>query len=94
MKVDTLFLERGCSHCGAIRAILDMDAVESDDFQGSEGQAFHVFSSQSNGASKELLAKFDLEGNSIPLLVKHDGDVLLKPSAIQTYLKESGMATT
>lgn len=92
MKIDRLFLERNCSHCGTIRAILDMDAVAEDGFTGKDGQSFHVFVSQSNEASKELLQLFDVGGNPIPLLVTYEGTVLEKTGEIIKHLKENGMA--
>jgi len=92
MKIDRLFLERNCSHCGTIRAVLDMDAVAEDGFRGKDDQSFHVFVSQSNDASKELLKRFDVGGNPIPLLVTHTGDVIEKVGLILRYLKENGMA--
>ena len=92
MKADRLFLERNCSHCGIVKAVLDMDAVASDDFRGSDGQGFLVFSSQSNGASVELLKKFGLQGRRMPVLVKNDGTVLDKAAPIIQHLKASGMA--
>lgn len=92
MKTDRLFLERNCSHCGAIRAVLDMDAVAEDGFRGKHKQAFHVFVSQSNEASKELLKRFDLEGRFIPVLLVSDGTVLEKTGEIIGYLRENGMA--
>ena len=91
MKVDRLFLERNCSHCGAIRAVLDMDAVAEDGFRGKDNQSFHVFVTQSNEASKELLAKFGVKKH-IPALVTHGGDVFEKTGKIIGYLKENGMA--
>lgn len=93
MKVDRLFMERNCPHCGAIRGALDMDAVSKDEFRGPDGQAFHVLSSQSNLASIELLEKFGITGKYMPVLVTHDGGVMEKPRKILVYLKRNGMAT-
>ncbi len=92
MKIDRLFLERDCPHCGTIRGAIDMDAVSKDDFRGPEGQAFHVFSSQSNQASLELLSKFGIEGKFMPVLVTHKKEVVEKPRKIVAYLKQNGMA--
>ena len=92
MKVDRLFLERNCSHCGAILAVLNMEAVAEDGFRGKDNQAFHVFVTQSNEASKELLERYDVGGNPIPLLITHGGEVLKKSGAIIQHLKENGMA--
>ena len=92
MSVDRLFLEKGCPHCGAIRATLRMDAVERDDFRGKAGQELLVFSALSNAASIELLEKFGLAGKAMPVLVKHDGEVIDKPNFIIAHLKQNGMA--
>ena len=89
---DRLFLEKGCPHCGAIRAVLNMGAVERDDFRGKDGQEFLVFSALSNAASTELLQKFDLAGKNMPVLVKGDGEVVEKPNFIIAHLKQNGMA--
>lgn len=91
MKVDRLFLERNCSHCGAIRAVLDMDSVAEDRFRGKDGQSFHVFVTQSNEASKEMLGKFGVK-KFIPVLLTHEGEELEKTGDIIEYLKENGMS--
>lgn len=90
-KVDMLFLERNCPHCGTIKAVLNLDAVSDDDFRGTEGQEFFVFSSQSNEASKELLKRFGLAGQGMPVLVTHDGGILTKTKDIIQHLVISGM---
>lgn len=92
MKADRLFLEKGCPHCSVIRATLDMESAVRDDFRGSEGQAFLVFTSLSNDASIELLDKFGLAGKTMPVLVKHNGDIIDNPDIIATYLKQNRMA--
>lgn len=91
MKVDRLFLEKGCLHCGAITAMLDMEAVSRDDFKGPDGQSFLVFVALSNEASVELLGKFGFTGRPMPLLVKADGEVIEKPSFIIAYLQQNKM---
>jgi len=93
MKADRLFLERNCSHCGVIRAVLNPSAAGDDAFRGPQDQSLHVIVSQSNEASKELLAKFGHEGKVIPLLVTHDGEVLEDSEDIVTHLKNNRMAT-
>jgi hypothetical protein len=92
MKVDRLFLERDCPHCGAIRGAINMDAVSKDHFRGPKNQAFHVFSAQSNQASLELLEKFGITGKYMPVLVTHEGEVIEKPRKILAHLKSNGMA--
>jgi len=92
MKADVLFLERGCSHCGAIRAVLNMDAVAGDEFRGLAKQHFFVFVSQSNEASKHMLNQFGVKGHAIPCLLLHTGDVLEKKKDIIAHLKENFMA--
>lgn len=91
MKVDRLFMEKGCSHCGAITAMLDMEAVARDDFRGPDGQEFLVFVSLSNSASIELLEKFGLAGRPMPLLLKADGEVIENPNKILGYLRQNKM---
>ena len=92
MKIDRLFLERNCPDCAVVRAALEMGAVTEDEFEGESGQAFHVFSSLSNEATKELLTKFGLEGKVVPILVTHSGDLIDKPGKINVYLQREGMA--
>ena len=92
MAADKLFIEKGCQHCGAVRAVLNMEAVERDDFHGKDGQEFLVFSALSNAASIELLDRFGLKGKSMPVLVTYTGEILEKPNQIITYLKQNGMA--
>jgi hypothetical protein len=92
MKTDRLFLEKNCPDCAVVRAALVMGSVTEDDFKGTSGQTFHVFSSLSNEATKELLTKFDLEGKVVPILVTHVGDIIEKPGKINAYLQGEGMA--
>jgi hypothetical protein len=92
MKVDRLFVEKNCPHCGVIRAALNIDAVMDDDFRGADGQKFYVFSSLSNEASLELMDKFKLKGTNMPVLVTHEGEKLTSPKKIASYLQEQGMA--
>jgi len=89
---DILFIEKDCPHCGIVRATLNMQAVISDDFRAKDGQEFFLFSSLSNQASKELLAKYNLAGKFMPILLKYDGTVLDVPADIVAYLKLQGMA--
>ena len=91
MNVDRLFLEKGCNHCGAITAVLNMEAVARDDFRGAAGQEFLVFVALSNQASIELLGKFGLAGKPMPLLVKANGDVVENPNVIIGYLRDNKM---
>lgn len=92
-QVDRLFLEKDCPHCGVLRAELNMDAVTKDDFRGPKGQKFFVFSSLSNEASIELLEKFGLEGNFMPVLVTHTGEVRTETNAIIGWLRANKMST-
>ena len=89
---DRLFIEKGCPHCSVIRAHLDVESAVRDDFRGSDGQEFLVFTSLSNEASIELLEKFGLAGKTMPGLLKHDGAVVENPNDILTYLKQQKMA--
>jgi hypothetical protein len=93
MKADKLFLEKDCPDCGAIRAIIDMEAVTRDDFRGPDDQELRVFSSLSNAASIELLEKFDLKGKLMPVLVTHDGKVVTTPKRIISHLRQNDMST-
>jgi hypothetical protein len=92
-KIDRLFLEKDCPHCGAIRAELDMAAVTRDDFRGPAGQKFFVFSSLSNEASIDLLERFGLAGKFMPVLVTHDGDIRTDTNHILGYLRVNKMST-
>lgn len=92
-KIDRLFLEKDCPHCGAIRAELDMAAVIRDDFRGPAGQKFFVFSSLSNEASIDLLERFGLAGKFMPVLVTHDGDIRTDTNHILGYLRVNKMST-
>jgi hypothetical protein len=91
MKVDRLFMEKDCPDCGSIRAILDMDAVTRDDFRGTEGQELRVFISLSNEASVELLDKFNLSKEFMPVLVTHEDKVIRKPDRILAHLRKNEM---
>jgi hypothetical protein len=71
-----------------------MDAVTSDDFRGSDGQGLLVFSSQSNQASIELLDKFGLKGQFMPVLQTAAGDIITKPDRIASHLRLNGMAVS
>lgn len=92
-KVDRLFIEKDCPHCGIIRAELAMDAVTRDDFRGPAGQKFFVFSSLSNEASVELLGKFGLAGKFMPVLVTHTGEVRTDTNHILGWLRANKMSS-
>ena len=89
-KVDMLFVERHCPECGIVKAVLDMDAVQEDDFIGRDGQELFVYSSQSPAATKKLLDVFGVEVD-VPVLVKHNGDLINSPKKIVEYLQKQGM---
>ena len=91
MKIDKLFMEKDCPDCGCIRAILNMDAVTRDDFRGAEDQELRVFISLSNQASIEMLEKFDLKKELMPVLVTHDGKIIKKPDRILSHLRKNKM---
>jgi len=91
VKTDILFLERNCPHCGVIKAKLDLASVSDDEFRGEDGQEFFVFSSQSNAASKRLLDKFNIGGRVMPVLIAHDGAILMKMKDIIHHLDAQGM---
>lgn len=91
MKADRLFLERDCPHCGVIKAKLNMVAVSSDDFRGKDGQELLVFASQSNAASLDLLQRYCLNGERMPVLFTHEGVVLTQTVEIMAYLTAQGM---
>lgn len=90
-KIDRLFLEKDCPFCGVIRAEINMNAATSDDFRGSDGQKFFVFSSLSNEASIELIERFGLSGKHIPVMTISDGSIIDDPDDIVTYLRNNGM---
>ena len=91
MKVDRLFMEKDCPDCGSIRAVLDMDAVTRDDFRGTAGQELRVFISMSNKASIEMMNKFGLKKELMPVLVTHEGKTVRKPNRILSLLRQNGM---
>ena len=90
-KIDRLFIEKDCPHCGAIRAELAMDAVARDAFRGPQDQKFLVFSALSNEASIDLLEKFGLAGKNMPVLVTHDGEIRTDTDHILAYLRVNKM---
>lgn len=89
-KVDRLFLEKDCPHCGVIRAELDMVAVTQDSFRGQAGQKFFVFSALSNEASIDLLEKYGLAGKNMPVLVTYEGEVRTDTNHILGWLRVNG----
>jgi len=91
MKVDRLFMEKDCPDCGSIRAILDMDAVTRDDFRGAADQELRVLISLSNQASIEMLEKFDLKKEQMPVLVTYEGKTIRKPDRILSHLRKNEM---
>jgi hypothetical protein len=92
-KIDRLFIEKDCPHCGVIRAELSMEAVTRDDFRGRDGQKFFVFSSLSNEASLELLEKFGLAGKHMPILVTHEGEIRTDTNHILGWLRVNKMSS-
>lgn len=92
-KVDRLFLEKDCPHCGAIRAELNMSAVTRDDFRGSKDQRFFVLSALSNEASIDLLEKYGLAGKKMPVLVTCEGEVRTDTNHILGWLRANKMST-
>jgi len=92
-KIDRLFLEKDCPHCGVIRAELDMEAVTRDEFRGPSGQKFFVFSSLSNEASIEMMAKFGLLNAFMPILMTHTGEIRTETDHILGYLRVNKMST-
>ena len=90
--VDRLFLSKGCPDCATVIAVLDMNAVITDEFRGKDGQELLVFSALSNSAAKELLEIFGHVGGFTPLLVKDGGAKLDKAVNIVAYLRGQGMA--
>jgi len=92
-KVDRLFIEKDCPHCGVIRAELAMDAVTRDDFRGTAGQKFFVFSALSNEASIDLLCKYGLGSDKMPVLVTHTEEVRTDTDHIIGWLRANGMSS-
>lgn len=92
-KADMLFLERHCSKCGPVKAVLDLQAVEADDYRGRDGQELLVVSSQSPAASVVLLNAFGLSELEMPVLLKGDGEKVNSPKRIIEYLEKQGMAS-
>ena len=92
-KIDRLFIEKDCPHCGVIRAELNMSAVTRDDFRGAADQKFFVFSALSNEASIDLLCKYGLAGKNMPVLVTHTEEVRTDTDHIIGWLRANGMST-
>lgn len=86
-NIDRLFIEKDCPHCGIIRAELSMDAVTRDDFRGTAGQKFFVFSALSNEASIELLERFGLAGKKMPVLLTYEGEIRTETNHILGWLR-------
>lgn len=93
-KVDRLFIEKDCPHCGVIRAEIAMDAVARDDFRGPQGQKFFVFSALSNEASIDMMEKFGLLNVHMPVLVTHTGEIRTETDHILVYLRANKMTVT
>jgi hypothetical protein len=91
-KVDRLFIEKDCPHCGVIRAELNMAAVTQDGFRGTKGQKFFVFSALSNEASIDLLEKFGLSGKKMPVLMTGDGEIRTDTDHIIGWLRVNKMS--
>ena len=91
-KVDKLFLSKGCPECAPVRAVLDMSAVEEDEFRGTKDQALLVFGAMSDDAVRVLLDRFGHDDKFTPLLEVHDGTVWEKPNQIIGHLRRNGMA--
>ena len=91
-KADMLFMERHCPECGVVKAVLNMGAVQEDDFRGRDGQELFVFSSQSPAATEKMMSVFGVDVE-VPVLVKHDGDLINSPKKIVEYLQKQGMAS-
>lgn len=92
-KIDRLFIEKDCPHCGVIRAELNMNAVNSVDFKGKDGQSLRVFSTFSNEASKELLEKFGLAGKWMPVILTWEGEIRADTQQILAWMRKHGMST-
>jgi len=93
-KVDRLFMEKDCPHCGVIRAELAMDAVTRDDFRGPQGQKFFVFSALSNEASIDLMEKFGLLNVHMPVMITHTGEIRTDTDQILGYLRVNKMTVS
>ena len=92
MKTDRLFLVRRCPECSVVKAALNWDVVEQDDFLGKDGQRFFIFNSLSNDAARELLDKYGLQGHFAPVLLTDSRAVITEPGRILDYLRLNGMA--
>lgn len=92
-NIDRLFIEKDCPHCGIIRAELSMDAVTRDDFRGTAGQKFFVFSALSNEASIELLERFGLAGHKMPVLLTYEGEIRTETNHILGWLRVNKEST-
>lgn len=92
MKVDRLFLQYGQPASSQVRAIIDMNAVVDDSFEGAEGQKLFVFSAQDNDAAADLLRAYGYDDEQVPLLVRHDGDLVRSVKLINLHLRDAGMA--
>ncbi len=90
-KVDRLFLRSNCVECGKVRAEVDFGAVVDDEFRGRGGQELRVFTALSEAAAGELLAKFGLGAQTMPLVIAADGAVIEKAKNVIMHLRRGGM---
>lgn len=90
-RIDRLFLRSNCFECGKVRGELDFGAVVDDEFKGTFGEELRVYTALSKNAADELLAKFDLEGKEMPVILSFDGAVIEKAKNVIMQLRRSGM---
>ena len=90
-KIDRLFLRSNCFECGKVRGEIDFGAVVDDDFRGTFDEELRVYTALSKNAAEELLAKFGLEGKTMPVILTFDGAVIEKAKNVIMQLRRSGM---
>lgn len=92
MKADRLFLLYNQPESARVRAILDMDAVIDNEFDGKDGQKLLVLTALDEDAAKDLLEHYGFAEEKIPLLVVHDGEIHRSLKQIMLHLRDQGMA--
>jgi phosphoglycolate phosphatase-like HAD superfamily hydrolase len=90
MKIDRLFLMRGCPSCSAIKVVLGDHKIQDDAFFGKNGHRLFVFSASSSDAGRELLDRFGLNGYNAPVLVLDDWtNIVYDVGQIIDYLRNN-----
>lgn len=90
MKVDRLFLEKGCPDCASIRTELDYNSIYDEDFTGSSGQKVMVVVGLTTLSTEDVLLSYGLSAYPPPVLQTHDKRVLIDRGEILDYITAQG----